>query len=207
MAGEALERILMLDVALVQRAEMSQGTDPGVISPEERDRETLMVEKDLDTLTDPLLKVHQSDHCWALPQVCLLKALSLALISGDHLKILMNGILAGMTGQDTTLEPAQTWTMMTEVLPETLMTVALPKIAGVHPETLIAGAHLKSLIVGVRLMTLTIDEGPVTLMKGDPLWNLMRGVLRNMIHGVHLEGHPEVHPGGLPEAHPEAHPE
>lgn len=66
MPGEAPEQTLMLGEAL----------DQGAATLEERDQETLMVEKDLDTLMDPLLMLHQSDHFWVLPRVCLLMTLT-----------------------------------------------------------------------------------------------------------------------------------
>ena len=66
MPGEAPEQTLMLGEAL----------DQGAATLEERDQETLMVEKDLVTLMDPLLMLHQSDHFWVLPRVCLLMTLT-----------------------------------------------------------------------------------------------------------------------------------
>lgn len=66
MPGEAPEQTLMLGEAL----------DQGAATLEERDQETSMAEKDLDTLMDPLLTLHQSDHFWVLPRVCLLMTLT-----------------------------------------------------------------------------------------------------------------------------------
>lgn len=192
MQEEALEQTMMLGMVLEQKAEVSQGMVQGAATLEEMAQETLMVEKDLDTSMDPLVMVHLSDHCWVSPQVCLLMNLSLPWRTGDHLMILMNGILTGMTGQDEISELAQTWTMTIEFLPEILMTVALLKITGVHTETLNAGV----------LETLTVDEGLEILMKGNLLLTLMREVCWwNTIHGVHLEARPEAHPGVHPEVH------